>query len=178
MSVTVNLTLPAQPVAGLVSLIDLGGDGIISPRSALQFRVQSDGDASAGTNIITITMDPSYTAVVNYLGVTGIGALSQAVRFALRPGPEAADNIVNVGLATDGGLGLAMTAAWVPPAIVLQAKDSPIDETLPGVQFLVVNTDDEDWVFKGQLYIYDKSAVFDTGVEKLLAPLTRSSNGF
>jgi len=177
MSVSVTVELPDQPTDGLVSVIDLGGDGFSSPRSVLQFRVVSDGDGSSGFNTISVQMDPVYTAVVSYLAVSG-SALSQAGRFTLGPGPEATDNVNALVTADDLSLGLTMTAGWMPPPMVLQAKDNPLQATLPRVQFVCVNTDSEDWTFKGQIYLFDKNAVFAQPVENLLQPLLRGSQTF
>lgn len=178
MTILTTLILPAQPVTGLVSLIDLGGDGHHSPRYVQQFRVVGEGDVSGGENIITVQLDQNYTALVNYLAVASSSALAQAARFSVRPGPGGQDDVDANVTATDLGIGITMTAGWIPPPLVLQSKDNPLNENLPAVAFTVANTDAEDWTFKGSLYIFDKTAVFEHPVEMLLAPLIRGSMTF
>jgi len=176
LSVSLVHQLPDQPAVGLVSLITLGGDGFESPRAAIQWRIDLASDASAGSNQISVTFDPVWTAVVNYVGVqvTGAGAFV-GHRFALGPGPASLDNILHTGTLQIGPTGFPGVAGWTPPAIVLQAKDSPIDPALPNVQSVLDNTDGETHRFKGQAYLFEKEAVFKVGIEKMLEGLVRWS---
>jgi len=74
-SVTVALTLPAQPAVGTVKYIPLGGDGYSAPFAAYALKgVRVSGDASSGFMSIEVTMDPRFCSLVSFI----TGQISQA----------------------------------------------------------------------------------------------------
>lgn len=67
MSVSITLTLPSQPAAGVVRLRPLGGDGYSSPQSMYIVDCDSVSDASGGVNTITVNLDPQYQSVISLI---------------------------------------------------------------------------------------------------------------
>ncbi len=64
MSVSINNTLPAQPSQGRTEFIPLGGDGRQAPLGCYLCRLEVDGDAGAGSAVLTLTLDVRYTNLV------------------------------------------------------------------------------------------------------------------
>lgn len=172
MAVSQNVTLPAPPGSGAISKIDLGGNGLDSPRFLWQVRLLTASDASGGNSVNTIIMDRVYSAVV---GLVSIGISSptqdQFYAFNITTGPQAADGFGMRGQTV--GFGLTTSNALItPPPILLAAEDQPAN-TFPQISSTIPNTDTEFHTLLAQIYIFDKEARYTTAIESLLAVLPR-----
>ncbi len=79
MSVTETLVLPNQPTTGSVVIRPLGGDGYSAPQSYYLVDFRLDSDASGGTNILRVDLDPQFQNVVSLMHASMVGGLADRI---------------------------------------------------------------------------------------------------
>lgn len=167
MSVSVAVTLPAQPAVGSTFFVPLGGDGLTSPISMFEVAVNLDSDASGGTNVCTINFDNRFESVVVRAEMAIDSALA-AVDYAIVLN-QAQSNRVGVrtqGLTNFEALTGINHAAWdLPP--IMNARN---------IRFETDNVDDTETAFYTCLvYNFDIDASRRMPLAILLASLPRAS---
>jgi len=78
-SVTETLVLPAQPTTGSTVIRPLGGDGYLAPQSYYLVDMRLDSDASGGTNVLRVDLDPQFQNVVGLMQASMIGGLADRI---------------------------------------------------------------------------------------------------
>lgn len=176
MSVSRTVSLPAvgAGASDFTTLTSLGGDGWRSPRSFFSVQVLLANDASAGTAIITVNLDPNYLQVINCIGYTKLGAAADVDFSIAIQSPARANYAIAGTLQFNAGGSLNNVAGvWTPPPLPLVSSEgaapASIVSTTPNV------TGDND-VLNVDIFNFWKRAAEETPVEVLLACLPRASS--
>lgn len=169
MAVTETVVLPAQPATGLVDYIPLGGNGYNAPMSAYSFQVTLASDASAGTNSITLEMDPQFLSLISYLQVTVSGA-SASMANRIDIGATTFDVIYDTALVFWDDATDVASKLWKPPAAMVTQQNANYQ---PFVKSHLLNVDGETHFFIGRIYNFAKRARETTPLSVLLANLPR-----
>lgn len=125
MSVDTAVTLPAQPSAGAVTFLPLGGDGYTAPFAAYSVNGFADtGDASGTFLRLTVNMDARFCSLVAFIN----GQIEQGVA------ADAAMRLTVTGGGSPEQVDQGIVTA-VPTAVVLSnvaQQWSPVPFVLPG----------------------------------------------
>ncbi len=121
MSVSSEITLPAQPGVGRVDWVPLGGDGVTAPQGYYDIDVQLVGDASGGTASIVVNFDIRYTSLISFVNAK-IEADTAAGEFSLdlerSAGISGGVHVVGTFPGITEGVVLVNSAyLWYPPPI-------------------------------------------------------------
>jgi len=167
MPVSLALTLPDQPAAGLVTWLPLGGDGFTAPHSAyLLGRVALANDAGGGLAVTTITLDPRYESIVSQV-MFQKDSVAAATLFMLEVATANADYIDRIRSSADNAVGDAInSAAWSPAPFL---KAATLTLTTP-------NTDTETNYLDALIYNFNKEASQVSPLNVLLACLPRAAS--
>ena len=152
MTVSLSVTMPAQPADGQIEYIPLGGDGFRTPLFVANCFIRSASDASGGQHFVTLFADPVYTWVLGWIeGRRTVGT-------------TAADLILNVTPRAVGTFNTSVTrnvnaepVGFAPPPILLEEIDDN-QVTLPRMSVETLNEDGENVTFTAQIYGFDKRA--------------------
>ena len=176
MSVAASVTLPAQPTTGVTRYIELGGDGLTSPKLVATCKIQVASDATSGTSTLTIFGDDTFVMIPNWI-ISGIQNTSLVG--ANLPLEQRVDNygsgndrLIYSSVAEKTVIGAAMTTLIPPPMIMEQLGPS---DPLPSVNSIIANVDTETHTLIAQFFLFDRFARSETPIEKLLASIPRSS---
>ena len=166
MSVSEAFQLPAQPNnAGTVSLRPLGGDGLTAPQSMYIISVaELDGDASAGTATISITLDPQYESLVQVLQFQIVG-VAAATDYRMRVRHQGGMSIFNQGQAPFS-VDTTARVAWNPSAII----------NADLIEFVTDNINGDTYRASAVVYNFRKQASELTPLSVLLASLPRAAS--
>lgn len=122
MSVSVTVALPTQPAAGSSVYQPLGGNGYTAPNSYYSVLTQLAGDASGGTNTITVTLDPRFECIVSLVQSfqTGGAAAVEHETQLLQQLPTAAPHRARASGTGqfEGALSDTSVFSWSPPLII------------------------------------------------------------
>ncbi len=177
MTVATQITLPEQPGTGLVKYIPLGGDGYRSPFALARWSLDSVGDASGGTNNISVFMPSEYCSVVAWIRAEQDDATLVAMQLQLRPDAQVGDGeffLETDNLMSNGG-GFLSEVTWVPPPVILVPSGST---TLPSIGLHKANVDTETLRLNGEAFLYDRRA-YETGhAVDMLALVGRGGSRF
>ncbi len=157
MSVTEAITLPAQPVAGTVDYLPLGGDGFTAPFAAyniIDFNLT--GDASGGRVSNSVNMDMRYCSLVAYFSY----AIQQATPAAANMRQVlTADSVAEQSLqgevpAIDAAIAVrTVSQTWNPTPIVMPGAVSA--QNLPRIFARAVNVDGDDYFLNALIYLFN-----------------------
>lgn len=161
--------MPAQPVTGLVDYIPLGGNGFTAPHAAYSFQVTLAGDASGGSNAITLEMDPQFLSLISYLQCTVSGAAADVAN-RLDIGATTFDVIYNTDAVGYDSVTAIASKLWKPPGAMVTQQNV---NYVPFVKSHVPNTDGDTHFFIGRIYLFDKRARETTPLSILLQNLPR-----
>ncbi len=161
MAITQTVVLPAQPAAGDVVYVPLGGDGLTSPQSMYEFSIDQTGDASGGNATIEIDRDPRFEQLIDFLNVQAV--VTTAVLWQINIRRDRLRAVV--GGSTIPGV-LTSHAMYSPPAIIDPFQWSM---TIPNVDLQVSR-------LKGVVYNFNIQASEKVPLSILLASVRRSSN--
>ncbi len=160
MSISLETILPAQPPAGEIQFVPLGGDGWTSPQSVYFLNWQSTGDASGGTHQLRVSRDERFEQIGAYLGFRAVGVTPRVIRFdaavaevvqAEHIGTAVVDATIN-------------TLMYVPP-LLINTTSWTIRTT---------NNDTEVITFRGMIYNFNVRASERVPLHILLASFPRS----
>ncbi len=150
-AVTETVVLPAQPAAGTVEFVPLGGDGLSAPRAAYAVKgFLLTGDVSGGQIQTQVTMDDRYTSIVSYVSFNMSQATSADVDFNI------AISGARTPQMTDSGVAVAISSTidavevrhtWLPPPQLL-----PGGTEIAFVRTKVLNVDSD--VLRSEMWIY------------------------
>ncbi len=125
-SVNESIILPAQPAGGVVNYVPLGGDGFTSPFAAYTVNNMNDtGDATGGSAVLKVTMDPRFCALIQYVTWNIGQATPAAAEFRLRivSSLNAVPLLVSQGTAANISLNVSsgneVGETWTPTPIIL-----------------------------------------------------------
>jgi len=169
-SVTEEVTLPAQPVSGQTKFVALAGNGWSAPQSAYAFQCTITGDASGGEAALTVRPDPQYAAIVSYSGMqsfnnaAAIGQLYRVVN-----GVETVVAQISPGHEVYGGINPSSASVWSPPLMVL---DPPGDD--PKIVLTMPNETGVTFAFCLRVYNFRKGVQNVTPLPVLVSALPRS----
>lgn len=167
MAVASSVTLPAQPAAGFVTYIPLGGDGWVAPQSMFEVLVQLASDASGGNSVTTIVRDDRFESVITRAEtIISSAAAAADVQFELNTGITGRIPAISQSLNHRTALTGSSHKSWDLPPIFefrnLVCRTDNVDATE------VVNL--RCWVYNFRI-----SASQRTPLPILLASLPRSS---
>lgn len=152
MAVTSSVILPAQPDAGVVSWVPLGGDGVTAPLGYYEVDLQLVGDASGGNATINITFDGRYTNLLSWANLK-IFDDTAAGEFSVDLTRSAAFNgLHQVGTypgITEAVVTVNSAWLWYPPPLFFAG-----DGRLRVIQVNVDAT--ETYVVQAQVFAYDR----------------------
>lgn len=160
MSVTVDVQLPAQgPGANdFTEMVPLGGNGFRAPFACQRIRLQSTGDASAGTNFLIARMDPQYSQVVSWISLSQTNSTPIQMQAGVWPKGSfdffvKADNM-------DGYAGssaaFSREMTWAPMPIILETDDA--HPTNPAISCEMANTNSQTFQLTAEIFLFDKRA--------------------
>lgn len=161
MSILQQVNLPAQPGAGDVTFVPLGGNGYTAPESMYYWSITQTGDVSGGTATIDVGRDERFEQLIDFLEVQNIGG---AVVFRMDIFRNTESRAIVVGTTTaDATISVAL---WSPPAII-----DPFEwrMVIPNVDGIVSR-------FKGVCYNFNIRASELIPLPQLLASVRRSSS--
>lgn len=174
MSVSQTVSLPAAGANGFSTLSPLGGDGWSSPRSLYSVQLLLANDASGGTEILTLNLDPNYLQLINSIGYTKLGAAAD-VDIVMKVSSNNRANQAFVGTMQFGASGALnnVGGVWTPPPVPLVTAEGD-----PPVQIIVTtpNVDGDTGVLNVDLFNFWKRAAEETPIEVLLACLPRGTS--
>ncbi len=152
MSVADTFKIPANPTAGGLEYIPLGGDGWSAPQSAYVANLQLASDASGGTSALTIELDPQFLALVSYVQ-TVVSGTSADVPSRRTIGCSTFESIHN---AEDAEQGEATTAVrlWKPPGIMATETAGFV----PNIISKIPNTNGETHFLVCRIFNFQKRA--------------------
>lgn len=164
MAITETVLLPAQPAAGNVRAVPLGGDGMVSPFQVTEVRVDQTGDASGGNIICNVVMDPAYISVVASMqhGVVNPGAAFTS-RMDVIPRPFAGINFV-YGATPDGA---AVDFFNLSPTPYLLERIAPNDNA-PRIAFNKANVNGESVTCTAIIYQFILEARVKVPIDRIL----------
>ncbi len=119
MSVSSDVTLPAQPAAGNTVWQPLGGDGTFSPHGCYISRNEIQGDASGGNATLRTTLDSRYTNLVAFVNARiQVDAAAGDFRLVVQP-TLTEEGVEVVGTMPQISTGFAANASflWYPPPL-------------------------------------------------------------
>lgn len=171
MAIATTLTLPNQPADGSVVYVPLGGDGWRSPMSSYSVTIRVTGDASGGTNQITVSPDPQFVAIVSYVQVASPDSPNDPEDFlvSLNSGQETAQTGMQIPSVLPAGNN-TNTAIWTPPLTLL---DPPRGD--PSIVAAMQNINTIDLELSFRLYNFRKGVAQRTPLGRLVAALPRPS---
>ncbi len=152
MSVSLSLTLPGQPAAGLARFTPLGGNGKQAPLGCYFVDAQLDGDASAGTASVVINTDPRYANLIAYANpVINVDAGAGDFLLRIATGSAGADIVCTV-VGTLPGISASVSTdnsafLWYPPPFYL------VDGNVTFIALNVAAT--ETYILRAQIYCFD-----------------------
>lgn len=143
MSVVREFTLPAQPAAGEIQFVPLGGDGWIAPQSCYVGDVQATGTASGGHIHLQVLRDPRFEHIVQFLSLESSSITAIQFRFDFfRTLDVAIHNVGTSQIAVPSGRVLACQI-WSPPPLVDPVKwagsTDNVDTELVKFKFVAYN---------------------------------------
>jgi len=155
-SVNEAVILPAQPTAGAVEYVPLGGDGFTAPRFAYSIvDMQVTGDATAGHAGLTVTMDSRFCSLVSYVTIENQQATS-------------ADAEVRAFIAASGVPGQVFQALIVATSATIAARTigvtwNPTPFILPGsvppnrprIVSRMLNVDTDEYFLNAFVFCFD-----------------------
>lgn len=155
-SVIETVTLPAQPTAGNVTYIPLGGDGFQAPQGAYSINGHAvTGDAGGGVAQLRINCDARYCSLISW--TNGFIAQGTPADVEFRTTMSSISG-AGVPLMTHSGITVALVAAFVveinelwnvPPVILPGAGD-------PGTLLWTwVNTLADVYSCSAMIYLFD-----------------------
>ncbi len=180
MSVAENIQLPNQPTSGTVENQGLGGDGFRAPFSATIVDINLAGDASGGTNAISVRFDPNYISMVSYVTLLVTGAAAEVdgrVQIVERgPGAFQRGTLTTIIPIRNGSVGLGGDTAsmWIPPPVLISADPDTTVTNAPFFRWQGVNTNGEENFLSMKIYNYDKRARESVPLDLLLASVPRA----
>ena len=151
MSVSALMTLPDQPTTGRSVLSPLGGNGYSAPHSCYLVQSSVAGDASAGTVLLSIQMDPRYTNLIAWINpLTSSAAAAGEFQIAmLENATSTVPGVTIVGTypqvtSTFGG---NQSFLWYPPPIYHKGQGL--------IQLVQINVDaTEVYFLRCQVYCF------------------------
>ncbi len=153
-AVSAALVLPAQPAAGSLVYVPLGGDGQRAPKFAWALRVfQLSGDASGGAAQLTVTLDPRYTSLVSLVTwQIAQGAAADADFRVLLRG-DTSPTVLDLGT-QDSTVSLVSAfevgRTWNPTPIVLPGGNENAQ-----IQAHFKNVDGDEYFLDALIYAFD-----------------------
>ncbi len=160
MSVSSILQLKDQPANGTAEYIPLGGDGWTSPQSVWMIDSEVTGDATGGTNTISVVRDERFSNICPFMMIqTDGGSVLALFRLFVGSPVRAAHVGPTIASATESFL------MWIPPLVMASRSWS--------VQ--VPNVDTEVIKFKLNIYNYRIRAPEEVPLDKLLASMPSSA---
>ncbi len=152
MSVTSAFILPAQPAAGVINWVPLGGDGVTAPLGYYEVDAQLVGDASGGIATIAVTFDGRYTNLLAWANLkifddTAAGEFSvDLTRGAAFNGIHQVGTMPGI---TEAVVTVNSSWLWYPPP-QFYAGDGRL-------RAIWVNVDaTETYVIQAQVFCYDR----------------------
>lgn len=151
MSVSMSVTLPAQPATGVSSYTPLGGDGKSAPHGCYFVLATIAGDAGGGTASVTVNFDNRYTNLVAFISPQ-VTSAATAPDFNVFMGPGGSDPeppVTIVGTMPHTGIGSTnATFLWYPPPIYWRQRGT--------AAATFINTDNtETYSLVMQIYTFD-----------------------
>lgn len=155
-AVSSTVTLPAQPTAGNVRYIPLGGDGYTSPFAAYNLVGHAvTGAAGGGAAVLTCIMDDRFVSLISYISVADVQAVSADADVsivltaaevgmptqALSEAVTAISAVVNVG---------TIRRTWTPPPVLLAGGSKRGQIT-----FSMVNVDTDVYSMSALIYLFN-----------------------
>jgi len=172
-SVTETVTLPAQPVSGVVRYVPLGGDGIEQPLAAYAIRTWAlTGDATAGNVAFILNMDDRYCSLISYysMRLTQATPADADIRRSVTAATTGAAVDTNVITSISGTVSSGACAqTFVPPPVVMPGGSDRAVLTLR-----LLNVDTDVFQFDALIYLFSIRARELTPMWPLLA--ARGSN--
>ncbi len=154
MAVSSTVAIPAQPGAGLIEFLPLGGDGRVAPLGCYMADVQLAGDASGGLASISLTLDPRYTNLVAFINVRATSTSAAPEFFVDIRSNAAATGVSGVQIvgtmpqSSMAGLGPNASFLWYPPPIYYPGEGH--------LSLTMVNTDaTEVYSLVAEVYCFD-----------------------
>ena len=182
MSVSEFVALPAQPLVGTTHVQGLWGDGLAAPINYQECFMQQTGDATAGTNSMTIHTDPRYDSVLAWAHLEKAGGAADW-RYSLQVQTDLSE-IQSYGLVADdgdvlGGLLAFPGVTWFPIASIGTTdgiSSVPLNDPMY-VTSVVQNIGvGETMSLYVRVYNFQKNARRKTPLSVLLASLPRGSS--
>ncbi len=155
-SVTDPVTLPAQPTAGAVNYVPLGGDGYTSPFAAYSVvNYQVSGDVSGGTLTARINMDNRFCALVSYVTLQNVQATpgDAEIRLTISDTLNRVPRLAEQGDVTSVAVGVttaSITKTWFPTPTILPG--GPIS---PFINASMANVDSDEMFLDAWIYLFN-----------------------
>ncbi len=170
MSVLQEITLPAQPAAGTLQYIPLGGDGWGSPQSAFFLNMVITGDATGGFTRWRINRDPRFEHILQFMSIESTSATAIAYNFDIFRGAHAPTGVGvhQVGTTAHSAVSGNVLAnqMWTPPPIIDPIK----------FECKVNNVDTQEDKFKILVYNFNIRASELVPINIMLASLPRAAS--
>lgn len=157
MSVSVSVTLPAQPATGTVRYQALGGDGVNTPIGMYSVvGLQVTGDATGGSATLQVIFDAKYQSLLAYanFGAVQVASADADYRVTL------SGSGLSMPTASDSGLIVATSATlnvvtlgklWQPPPFVTASLPGQIGT----LAWQVLNVDLDSYTMSAAIYVFD-----------------------
>lgn len=150
-SVTVTLQLPEQPVLGTSQYIPLGGDGLSAPFAAHTVRaLQVEHDASGGTAVQVINLDPRFCGLVSFM----TGQIAQAINADADMSFTVTGNVTPssvLRIVQPAGTDFEVARTWEPPPIILPGGATAGSQ----LRLAVDNVDGDDSFLDVWIYLFN-----------------------
>lgn len=175
MAVATSVTLPAQPVVGLVQQIALAGDGYSAPHSMTYIRQTTTDDASGSQSTSTIIFDPRWVSVPTWLSVSVFSlAADEDIAFTYRITDQLGMGVV-LSCQNLGFPGVDPQVTWAPPAH--PASVPTVGAGQPNVRAGKDNNDSEVWQFNAVVLNFRKDVLQRVPLPWLLMAMPRGTTG-
>lgn len=164
MTVTTSVTLPAQPAAGSVSFLPLGGNGWLAPQSMFMVDIQLTGDVSGGVSQLDIFRDERFEMLIDFMMVQSDAAAVIEYRFDIFR--QVQNRVMNCGSTVEDPVDAQSVRIFSPPAVI--DPDS--------LRVSVANVDGDVTKFKAMIYNFNIRASERVPLDILLASVRKSSS--
>jgi len=170
-SVSSVITLPAQPVSGLVEQQSLSGNGYSAPHSETHIRINLAADASGGIATLEFLWDQRWASILSWVNLTvnGLGLdVGVLYRYAITGNVSLG---VTKTLVANGVGAIDDVSDWIPPPQI--ASVPAVGQTQPSLRVVTQNLDGDTYQLDACLMNYKKDVLQVVPLARLYAPFPR-----
>ncbi len=178
-SVSDSVQMPEQPTSGNTHIQPLGGNGATDPHSRTFTAITLASAAGGGTNLLVVRLDPRFTQLVAFVGVSVSGGVAATITGRVEldcGGFEQWLQSLSIPLADTGSTGNEHNAIWTPPNVLCSAEPNTDSSAAPRVRVIIPNVDGESLTLRVVCYNFDKRARERTPIGLLMTSIPRSTS--